>query len=163
MASFARLPVALAVAAALALCLGLAGVGAFTQSSAGETLTLRVIVVSGAEAAQAIAARLERGESFAALAKAESTAPSAEDGGWLGKVAIAGLRPEVRRALEGLTPGRTTAVIRIPTGFAVFKVEENDAAGPSSAAGINPALAASGAVKYLLDVSGFSETQTALA
>ena len=164
MASLARPPVAFALAAALGLCLSsLTGAGAFTQTAQGDTITLRVIVVSGADAAQAIAARLERGESFAAVAKAESTAPSAEDGGWLGKVAIAELRPEVRQALERLTPGRTTAVIRIPTGFAIFKVEENEATGPSGAGGgVTPALASSGAVKYLLDVSGFVETQISL-
>ena len=87
MAFFDRHPLALALVAALGLCLGLGGVRAFTQAATGETITLRVIVVGGEDAAQTIAARLARGESFAILAKAESTAPSADDGGWLGRVA----------------------------------------------------------------------------
>jgi hypothetical protein len=51
MASFARPPVTLALAAVLGLCLSLAGAAAFTRTAPDETLTLRVIVVSGAEAA----------------------------------------------------------------------------------------------------------------
>ena len=95
---------------------------------AAPAITLRMIVVTTADAAQRVLGRLKAGENFAVVARNESTAPSAENGGWLGKLPLAQLRPEVRRALDGLTPGRFTDAIRIPTGFAIFKVEEDEPA-----------------------------------
>src|SRR5512134_1760717 len=118
------------VAAGLALALGLLisrqnHLGA-AQDASAPAVTLRMIEVGSLEAAQRILERLQRGERFVAVARAESTAPSAEIGGWLGKVTLAELRPEVRQALEGVKPGRTTPIVRIPTGFAIFKVEEDE-------------------------------------
>jgi hypothetical protein len=71
------------------------------QGAAAPALTLRMIVASSVEAATALLQRLKQGESFVALAKAESTAPSADAGGWLGRVPLAQLRPEVRRCRSG--------------------------------------------------------------
>jgi hypothetical protein len=129
---------------------------------AAPAITLRMIVVTTADAAQRVLDRLNAGENFAVVARNASTAPSAEDGGWLGKLPLAQLRPEVRRALEGLAPGRFTDAIRIPTGFAIFKVEA-DAPAATVAPGVSAALASSGAVRYVYDVSGFTEARAAFA
>jgi tetratricopeptide (TPR) repeat protein len=129
---------------------------------AAPAITLRMIVVTTADAAQRVLGRLKAGENFAVVARNESTAPSAENGGWLGKLPLAQLRPEVRQALDGLTPGRFTGAIRIPTGFAIFKMEEDEPAA-EAAPGVSAALASSGAVRYVYDVSGFTEARAAFA
>jgi hypothetical protein len=155
-------PARTVAAAVLAVGLGLIqasyradGVAA---QEADRALTLRMIVVGSADAAERIVERARKGESFAVLARAESTAPSAESGGWLGKLPISQLRPEVRRALDGLRPGDVTAVIRLPTGYAVFRVE--DEAGAPGA--VSSAINSTGAVKYVLEVSGFGEARVQL-
>ena len=159
MRSRARLSIAASLAAAIALLID-SGHAAGSAQDPAEALTLRMIVVSSAEAAQRIVERLNGGESFAALAKTESTGPGADGGGWLGKVTLSQLRPEVRRAVQGVRPGNLAPVVRIPTGFAIVKVEEDD---PSTgAAAVTPALASSGAVKYMYDVSGFTEARVSL-
>jgi tetratricopeptide (TPR) repeat protein len=160
MSSTLRVLIAAAIATATCLLHGFGTLARSPQDPSGQTVTLRTIVVSTPEAAERIVERLNAGESFAVLAKAESTAPSADNGGWLGKVQLAQLRPEVRRALEGVTPGQLAPVVRIPTGFAVFKVEEDEPA--RGAADVDGALASSGAVKYVADVSGFTEARVSL-
>ena len=133
----------------------------FGQTDPAGSVTRRVIVASSEAAAQRLLERLHAGESFATLARAESTAPSADSGGWLGTVPLAQLRPEVRRALAGVAPGQLTSVVPIPTGFAIFKVEEPE---PARAAPdrVAPAIAASGAVRYMFDVSGFTEARASV-
>ena len=135
--------------------------GLVQQETSPPAATLRLIEVPSLEAAQRILERLRNGESFATLARTESTSPTAEMGGWLGKVTLGELRPEVRRAVEGLKPGQATPVIRTPTGFAIFRIEEDD---PSDAERARPpaALASAGAVKYVYDVSGFTDARLSL-
>ena len=115
-------------------------------------LNLRIIVVGSQEAAERLLQRLAQGESFVALARAESLDPSAGNGGLLGRLALSTLRPELRAALQGVKPGQVTPVVRIPTGFAVLQViaEDGGITSPSPAA-----LSATGSVKYVLDVGGF--------
>jgi PPIC-type PPIASE domain len=154
-----RLLVAIALTAAAALLLSSDPAAGSSQES-GRALTLRMIAVTSAEAAQRIVERLNGGESFALLARAESIAPSADLGGWLGRVPVPQLRPEVRTALEGIAPGHITPVIRIPTGFAIFKVEEDEPSAENAKVGA--ALASSGAVKYVYDVGGFTDARLSL-
>jgi hypothetical protein len=129
-------------------------------AAAASTVTLRMIVVSSPAAAEQATARLDHGERFADVARDMSTATSAPNGGWLGSQPLAQLRPEVRRALEGVVPGHRSAVIRIPTGYAIFEVEPEAASGGDTS--VDRALAASGTVRYLYELSGFSEARTPL-
>jgi tetratricopeptide (TPR) repeat protein len=147
--------VSAAIAVAMAAAVGTGRLAGWGQDDVPH-LTLRMIVVSSMEAAGRVAARLEAGESFVTVAKAESTDRTADQGGWLGRQTLGDLRGEVRRALEGVTPGHLSPVVRIPTGFAIFKVEPDEAA-VDGAAERNVALAASGAVKFVFDVSGVPE------
>jgi tetratricopeptide (TPR) repeat protein len=154
-----RLLAAATVTAVICLVFGVSSPTGAAQDAPAETVTLRLIEVTSPEAAARILQRLGAGESFAALAQAESVAPSAENGGWLGTLPLAQLRPEVRRALEGVAPGGVTPVVRLPTGFAIFRVEEGDGAASDA---VTPALASWGAVKFVYDVSGFSDARAAL-
>jgi tetratricopeptide (TPR) repeat protein len=160
MTSPLRLLVATALTMATSLLVGLGQVIGSAQELSAQSMTLRVIVVTSEDAARRIAERLKAGESFAALAKAESTAPSADIGGWLGKLPLAQLRPEMRSALQGLRPGHISSVVRLPIGFAIFKVEDDEPSDATTAVGA--ALASSGAVKFMYDVSGFVDARVSL-
>ncbi len=153
------------VAACFAAALAATGAGSNptgAQSADAPAVTLRAIVATSPTAAERVLERARSGESFVTLATAESIAPTASEGGWLGRVPLAQLRPEVRRAIEGLRPGQMTGVIRIPTGFAIFKVEPDESADTGAPGAVGPELASAGAVRYLYDLGGFSDARTSL-
>src|SRR5581483_7145920 len=74
------------------------------------------------------------------------------------------LRAELRDALRGVGSGQVSPVARIPSGYAILKIMEKGDSAPVKEADTarNFALAATGAVKYVLDVDGLSEAETAL-
>jgi len=147
----------------------LAGASLVSQSSQpaaspSPAVALRIIVTSTADEAQRLIDRLNRGEDFVALARAESIDPSAREGGLLGTIELLTLRPELRTALRGVGPGQRTSVFQIPTGFAFLEVVapvDPAAAKAANPAGI-PALVATGSVKYVLDVGGLPEAEAVL-
>ena len=141
---------------------GLAMVVRAAQST--DELTLRIIVVESMDEARALIDQLQRGEDFATLARRRSLDPSAESGGLLGRTAPAALRMELQQALRGLGAGQISAPVRIPTGFAVFKVVAPGEVGsdPGPAASPGRAVAATGAVRYVTDVAGFGEASVAM-
>lgn len=155
------------VAAGGLICAVLAGARLVLGQAAGTgdgSITLRIIVVGTGDAAARVLERVAAGEDFAAVARDSSTAPSAADGGWLGPLPVSQLRPDVRDALQGLKPGAITRAIHIPTGFAIFKVENVEAPNrPAAPVAISQAIASSGAVRFVYDLSGFSEARAALA
>ncbi len=133
------------------------------QNTPAPNTGLQIIVASSAEQAQQILDRLKNGEDFAALAKEKSVDATAEDGGYMGQVDPATLRRELREALKGIAPGKTTGVIKVPTGFAILKVLlPNDSGGDRAA---NPAriqpLTATGTVRYAPNVGGKNEADLA--
>jgi tetratricopeptide (TPR) repeat protein len=134
-------------------------------------ILFRIIVVESTDAARRVLDQLAAGENFVALAQQVSIDASASNGGLVGPVSPADLRGELRAALEGLGVGELSGVVRVPTGFAILKIvpPEDAGAGSKSAneAGImgsqfTNALAASGGVKYVFDVSGYIETVLSL-
>jgi hypothetical protein len=164
----------LALALMTLMATSTAGLPLFSQAPSAQNtpsveLTLRVIVVDSAEEAQRIVARLNGGENFVALAQAESIDPTADAGGFLGKVMLAALPPILKNALEGVNPGQLSRVVQIPTGFAILKVVEdadpaNATMNGASPAG-NPAPGAPGPgnnVKYVIDLSGLGEAEALL-
>jgi peptidyl-prolyl cis-trans isomerase SurA len=67
--------------------------------------------------------RIEAGESFGDLARSASEGPSAANGGDIGEFEKESLSPQIQDALEGLSPGQTTAVLDTDLGFQLFYVE----------------------------------------
>jgi len=129
---------------------------------AGE-VTLRIIVVSSADEAERILERLKQGQDFAVLAKLKSIDSTADDGGLMGKIAPAMLRPELRDALQGLGPGQISPVVRVPLGYAILKVTQETAPGSSNAnSGGNAGTAATGSVKITYNIGGLSEAELGL-
>ncbi|MGO2621972.1 MAG: peptidylprolyl isomerase, partial [Psychrobacter sp.] len=85
--------------------------------------------------ADKVKARLDKGESFAKLAKAESDDPSGETGGDIGRFNAAVFGNDataVEKALEGLSVGDVTAPIKTSFGYQIFTVtEDNGSKTPS--------------------------------
>src|SRR5581483_6670731 len=160
----------LRLAACAALIVGLlpagvqiaAGRGASARAQADQERPprLRLIVVGTREEAEDVVDQLARGRDFEVLARERSIDPTGPDGGDLGALDPASLRPELREALRGVGPGLHTGIVRIPTGYAILQV----AAGAPSASfrdDNNPArvlaAAGSGAVQITIPVAGLNE------
>jgi hypothetical protein len=130
------------------------------QAVPAEPAGLRMIVVASADEAQRILDQLSGGADFAALARERSLDPTARDGGYLGKIDPASLRPELRDALRGLAGGQLTGVIRIPTGYAILEVLAD---AQATLAAVDPnatrvlSVTATGAVRDTINVGGLSE------
>jgi tetratricopeptide (TPR) repeat protein len=126
------------------------------QPAPAQTVTLRVIVVSSEAEAQQILDRLKQGEDFGTLARKRSIDPNAEDYGYLGKVDLNNLRPELREALKGLAPGRVTGAIKVPGGYAILQVlpESEGSIGPGMSVNRDLPLSGKGSIRYPADVAG---------
>ncbi len=74
--------------------------------------------------AEAARRRVLAGEDFRQVAREVSTGPDARDGGDMGFVPLQNLSPAVRRAVEGLGPGRVSEVVEIRGAYHVFYVAE---------------------------------------
>ncbi|MER2163768.1 MAG: SurA N-terminal domain-containing protein [Psychrobacter alimentarius] len=106
---------------------------AYKQSQAiNDERQISQILLTGDDAkarADRIKARLNKGESFAALAKAESDDPSGETGGDIGRFnpTVFGNDAEaVEKALEGLSVGGVTAPVKTSFGYQIFTVTEDN-------------------------------------
>ncbi len=87
---------------------------------------MRIIVTETQEKAEHALGELKAGADFAAVAKAESTDPTAAEGGSLGMVTPDGLRTELRIAMQGLQPGQFSGVVSMPTGYAIITIDKPD-------------------------------------
>ena len=90
------------------------------------------ILLTGNDAkarADKVKVRLNKGESFAALAKSESDDPSGETGGDIGRfnpTVFGSDAAAVEKALEGLSVGDVTAPIKTSFGYQIFAVTEDN-------------------------------------
>jgi peptidyl-prolyl cis-trans isomerase C len=165
----------------------LSGLLAPMQMRAGQDpstgIELRIIVVGSQAEAEQLLQKLQTGADFVALARQNSIDPSAPDGGSVGRVDPQTMRTELRDALNGALPGQIKGPVKIPTGYAILKVEgANATAGAppvstsvstptpatpvvSSGQGMSPtallALAGRGKIAYPPDVSGAVEVEVA--
>ncbi|MCC6163619.1 MAG: VCBS repeat-containing protein [Acidobacteria bacterium] len=145
----------------IAVCIGLHVRASAAMQDAGQgPVVLRILIVASESEAQRVLARAKAGEDFATLAREHSVDPSAPDGGLLGSIDPAQLRPELRDALRGVRPGQVTSVVAVPAGFALVQVVSHGAAVGARPDPTNPGLTASGSVKYVLNISGFGEVLT---
>jgi peptidyl-prolyl cis-trans isomerase SurA len=76
--------------------------------------------------AESLLARVRQGESFEAVADAESIDPAAREGGYLGRVPLESLSPEYRTVLQGLEPGEVTPVMESEEGFSVLRLDAKE-------------------------------------
>lgn len=81
------------------------------------------------EKAEAIRKKIVAGEDFAALAKADSSCPSKENGGDLGTFGKGEMVPPFEKAAAALKPGEISEVVETQFGYHVIKLIEQKEAG----------------------------------
>src|SRR5579863_5104753 len=116
-----RLVTMAAIAAIASLATWYLNAQAGADASRNE-IGLRLIIVNSPEDAEQVMSRLRSGEDFGALAWEKSTDPTAKDRGFMGRVAPAVMRPELRDAVRGLAPGQISGIVKTGSGYAVLKV-----------------------------------------
>ena len=124
---------------------------------------LLIIVVDSPTQADRVLQRLKNGEDFAALAKELSIDPTASDGGSMGRVDPAALRPELRDAVKRLSVGEISPVVHTNSGYAILKMISPAAATPlqnTAPARILPS-SATGTIRYAPNVGGKGEADLA--
>ncbi len=127
-------------------------------------IPIRIIVVESADEAQRIMAALRSGRDFGTIAREKSIDPTASDGGFMGVLDPAALRPELQEALRNLHPGELSAITKIPSGYAILQIvkETGEAAAPPDrgptglAYSFMPTSAAS-TIRLIPSVSGMNE------
>ena len=134
------------------------------ESARPKEIALQVIVVNTPEQADQVLERLKAGYDFASLAKEKSIDPTADSGGYMGRMDPTSLRPELRDALAGVRPRQISGVTRIPSGYAIRKVlPESKAAEIENAPKARlQALSAFGSVTKAPGISGFGDADDAL-
>jgi len=148
--------------ASAAVILAVMAAAALVYAQAADPpITFRLIVVSARDRAEALLAEIRAGASFEALARTESSDPSAGQGGLIGPVALSELRAELRETLRDLRIGDVHGVLELPTGYAIVQ-RVGDPPAMSMRGGEILAVAAVGAVRPTLSVDGFSEANAAL-
>ena len=100
----------------------------FTTARAQEQrLGLRLILVHTEAQASNVLARLSKGESFESLARELSVDPSAPNGGFVGLLDLSDLRSEFQSAVAGMSPGQTSAIVKLNTGFVLlYKLTDDE-------------------------------------
>jgi tetratricopeptide (TPR) repeat protein len=99
------------------------------SQSQEERVGLRVIAVRTEAEAASLRREIQAGGSFEALAREHSVDASSSAGGYMGLFQLKELRPELARALEGLTAGQISAVTPLGKEFALLQrlsLEETD-------------------------------------
>lgn len=86
-------------------------------------------VAAAEKKAKQIAAEASKGERFSDLARDNSDATTAKDGGVLGGYKKGDLYKDIENAVWNLPKGAVTQPIKLPTGFEVFKVDDHTKAG----------------------------------
>ena len=99
------------------------------QTETSGELPLRIIVVESLTESQHVMERLKKGEDFALLAMEMSIDPTSSNGGFLGRLELKTLRPELRDAVKGVEPGQFSGVTKIPEGYAILMVDVGNAPG----------------------------------
>ena len=134
-----------------------------TQSAGPAAVDLLIIVVDSPTLANKILQRLNNGEDFAALAKELSIDPTASDGGSMGRIDPATLRPELRDAVKRMHVGEVSPVIPTHWGYAILKMISPTEAVPlqnTAPARLLPSSSA-GAIRYAPNVGGKGEADLA--
>ncbi len=94
-----------------------------------EEYKLQLIFVSrqnekGAERAREALGLLDSGKPFGEVAREFSDEPSKYEGGDIGYAKKEDLMPELREAIQRLTPGSYTRVVQTPYGYHILKLNE---------------------------------------
>jgi tetratricopeptide (TPR) repeat protein len=133
------------------------------RGQAAGVASVQLIVVGTIEEANTVLDRLQKGDDFAALARARSIDPTANDGG-IFQVNPDDLRPDLRDALRAVQPGQITGIVKIPAGYAILRLVKEAPAATSAEVDRTRALAVTAppSVRLTPGISGYSEFYEAL-
>ncbi len=97
-------------------------------------------VAAAEKKAKQVAAEAARGERFTDLARDNSDAATAKDGGVLGSYKKDEMSPEIEAAVWTKPKGYITQPIKLPTGFDIFRVDDHSKAGLAPLADVKPEI-----------------------
>jgi GWxTD domain-containing protein len=97
-------------------------------AESAATVPLRLIVVADSTIAYEVLRRAQEGENFSELARKHSSHPSAQQGGYLGRLPFADLTDDFKAALAGKEPGAAVLIARSPQFAIVRLLTEAEAA-----------------------------------
>lgn len=97
-------------------------------------------VAAAEKKAKQVAAEASRGERFTDLARDNSDAATAKDGGVLGSYKKDEMSPEIEAAVWTKPKGYITQPIKLPTGFDIFRVDDHSKAGLAPLADVKPEI-----------------------
>ena len=128
------------------------------ESSESSVVPLQVIIVRTRGAANQMIRVLDNGDSFSQVAQEYSLEPGGGDDGYMGRVRVSELPPEVREAVKGLKPMQWTDPIETSSGFMIVKLLSEVAAVDVEEAERNLKLvtAAIARVQTVKEVDGYS-------
>ncbi|HPW69263.1 MAG: peptidylprolyl isomerase [Desulfomonilia bacterium] len=98
------------------------------QFSTGPRVKLRHILVDSESEAQAVLARLKKGEDFSTLASEKSRCPSSQQGGDLGWATRGMMVPEFENAAFALNKGQMSGVVKSTFGYHIIMCDDVEAA-----------------------------------
>lgn len=152
---------ACAAALAILICSVLTVAARCQDGSAAPAEELGILVTHSRQEAEDALQRLKAGWNFEVLAKEHSIDASAANGGYLGRLNPADLKPELRQALDGVQAGGTSAIVRTADGYAILKVFKT-APHPQVLDGKRiQTLARTGVVRFGIDTGGMQEADAA--
>jgi len=122
-----------------------------------SSVELGIIVTSTPEEAQQAIAKLKTGVNFGILAKEVSIDPTADDGGYLGRLSPVQLLPELRDAVSAMKTGQIAGPIRTASGFAILTIFPVAPQYLDLDVNRTRELIDSGAIRTGFDVSGLAE------
>jgi peptidyl-prolyl cis-trans isomerase SurA len=95
-------------------------------------------ILAAEKKAKEIQAGAARGERFSELARDNSDAATAKDGGVLGGYKKGDLAKPIEEAVWNLPKGAVTQPIKLPTGFEIFKIDDHTKQGLAPVADVKP-------------------------
>lgn len=97
-------------------------------------------VIAAEKKAKQMADEASKGQRFSDLARDNSDASTAKDGGTLGGYKKGDLNKQIEDAIWNLPKGAVTQPIKLPTGFEVFKIDDHTKAGLEPLADAKPEI-----------------------
>ncbi len=97
-------------------------------------------IAAAEKKAKQIAAEASRGERFSDLARDNSDAATAKDGGILGSYKKDEMSSDIEAAVWSKPKGFITQPLKLPTGFDIFRVDDHTKAGLAPLADVKPEI-----------------------
>jgi FG-GAP-like repeat/PPIC-type PPIASE domain/ASPIC and UnbV len=95
---------------------------AWSDVAGDSQFAIEIIVVDSRSVGEEILEQIRAGQPFEVLALKYSLNASARDGGYIGKLRLSEMQPEVRNAIRNLPPGQVSELIQTASGYMLVKV-----------------------------------------